>query len=288
MYRDFLGMKTAYDESNVVILPVAYDRNSSWKRGSRKGPHAILSASAQMEEYDIETNCALPQLGIFTDRVVRTYRSEKILVRRTREIVKKHLMRGKYVVTIGGSHTVSIGPILAHGRVYDDMTVLHLDAHADLRDIYMGSRYNHACVMNVVREEGYKIIHVGIRSMAEEESGKIDRGMTVFCWEIDENESWMERVIPACTGNTYVTIDLDVLDPGIMPSTGTPEPGGMSWKNVLNLIKKLSVITSIVGFDVVELVPNRYNSAPDYLAAKLIDKILCYKYATASSSNRCR
>ena len=277
-----MGLKTAYDESKVVILPIAYDRNSSWKRGARRGPHAIFSASVQMEEYDIETNYVLAQTGIYTDRVIRSHKSEEILVGRTREIVDKHLRMGKYVVTIGGSHTVSIGPILAHGGLFDNMTVLQLDAHADLRDTYMGSKYNHACVMNVVKEGGYKAVQVGIRSLAEEEKEKLNRESTVFCWEIDRDKSWMERIIPFCTGNTYVTIDLDVLNHGIMPSTGTPEPGGMSWENVLSLLRMLSESTSIVGFDVVELLPNRSNSAPDYLAAKIIYKMLCYKFANAS------
>jgi agmatinase len=188
-----------------------------------------------------------------------------------------YLDKGKFIIVIGGEHSVSIGSIQAHAEKYDDLTVLQLDAHTDLRDEYHDSKYNHACVMARVKEK-CPIVQVGIRSMDASEKDSIDSSRTFFAKDIYNNTDWIKQVISKLTDNVYVTIDLDVFDPSIMPSTGTPEPGGLLWYDVLMLLKNISKKKNIVGFDVVELCPESHNRAPDFLAAKLIYKFLSYKF----------
>jgi agmatinase len=185
-------------------------------------------------------------------------------------------------VVVGGEHSVSIGPVKAQVDNNKDVTVLQLDAHCDLRDEYNGSKYNHACVMARVRELA-PILQVGIRSMDSSEKQLMDKARIFFAKDIYNNRDWIDKVIQKLSDNVYITIDLDVFDPSVMPSTGTPEPGGLLWYDVLALLKAVCDKKNVVGFDVVELCPNDSNSsatgkAPDFLAAKLIYKLLSYKF----------
>lgn len=261
--------------SRIVIVPVPYDKTSTWIKGADKGPQAIIEASANMELYDIETDSEVYRLGIFTDRPVISRTGPEKMVRQVAKRVKRYLENGKFVVVVGGEHSVSIGTVEAHAKKFKNISVLQLDAHSDLRDKYHGSKYNHACVMARIKEF-CPIVQVGIRSMDSCEKKNMDYKRVFFAENIWNNKKWIDKVISKLTENVYVTIDLDCLDPSLMPSTGTPEPGGLFWYDCLTLLRKLSRAKRIVGFDVVELCPNKQNKSPDFLAAKLIYKLLSY------------
>jgi agmatinase len=268
---------SAIEVSKNVIVPVPYDITSTWIKGADKGPRAIIEASANMELYDVETFFEAYKEGIFTDEALAEDSSPENMVAATKKRVWNHLEKNKFTVVIGGEHSVSIGTISAHAEKFNDICVLQLDAHADLREKYEGSAYNHACVMARVKEF-CPIVQVGIRSMDLTEQKTLDKDRTFFAKDIHNNNIWVERVLSLLSDNIYITIDLDVFDPSIMPSTGTPEPGGLLWYDVLVLLRRVVEEKKLVGFDVVELCPNENNKAPDFLAAKLIYKILTYKY----------
>ena len=265
------------DNSRIVIIPVIYDGTSTWVKGADKGPAAIIEASANMELYDIETDSEVYKQGIFTDTPIEGAISTIEMVEVVVDNVKYYLGKDKFTVVIGGEHSVSIGAVKAHAEKYDDLTILQLDAHTDLRNEYNGSKYNHACVMARAKEI-CPIVQVGIRSMDISEKDSTDPSRIFFAKDIHNNTDWIKRVIPTLSDNVYITIDLDVFDPSIMPSTGTPEPGGLLWYDVLALLKTVSEKKNVVGFDVVELCPDGKNKGPDFLAAKLIYKLLSYKF----------
>jgi agmatinase len=265
------------ENSDIVIIPVAYDGTSTWVKGADKGPAAIIEASANMELYDIETDSEVYKRGIFTERLIGGEISTIEMVEAVVDNVKYYLGKGKFTIVIGGEHSVNIGSVKAHAEKYEDLTVLQLDAHTDLRDEYNGSKYNHACVMARAKEV-CPIVQVGIRSMDISEKNSTDPSRIFFAKDIHNNTDWIKKVISKLSDNVYITIDLDVFDPSIIPSTGTPEPGGLLWYDVLALLKTVSAKKNVVGFDVVELCPDGRNKAPDFLAAKLIYKLLSYKF----------
>lgn len=277
---NFGGLPKEYSDSKsarIVIVPVAYDGTSTWMKGADKGPAALLEASANMELYDIETDSEVYKKGIFTDNVIGGKLSTAEMVKAVHKAVRRHLEKDKFTIVIGGEHSVSIGTIQAHAQRYSDMTVLQLDAHSDLRDEYHGSKYNHACVMSRAKEL-CPIVQVGIRSMDSSEKERMDQSRVFFAERIYNQADWISRVVSKLSKNVYVTVDLDVFDPAVMSSTGTPEPGGLSWYEVLTLLKTVCRRKNIVGLDVVELCPDKRNKAPDFLAAKLIYKLLSYKF----------
>jgi len=267
---------SALENARVVVIPVPFDRTSTWIKGAGKGPVAIIEASAHMELYDIETDSEVYKKGIFTAEPVYGQELPEDMVEMVAEQVHKYLENDKFVVVLGGEHSVSIGSVRAHVANNADITVLQLDAHSDLRDEYECSKYNHACVMARIMEL-CPIIQVGIRSMDSSEKKVLDTSRVIFAREISSNKNWIEKVLSKLSDNVYVTIDLDVFDPSIMPSTGTPEPGGLLWYDVLGLLRTVFENRNVVGFDVVELCPDQRNKAPDFLAAKLIYKLLSYK-----------
>lgn len=264
-------------DSRIFIVPVPYDRTSTWMKGANQGPRAIIEASGNMELYDIETDSEVYRNGIFTDDPVDAGLAPADMVEAVRTRVRGHLAAGKFTVVLGGEHSVSIGAVQAHAREYPGMTVLQLDAHADLREEYDGSKYNHACVMARVREL-CPVVQVGIRSMDASERPALEAGRVFFAEEIHDGAGWIDEVVAGLTETVYITIDLDVFDPSIMPSTGTPEPGGLRWYDALALMKTVCRRRTVVGFDVVEMCPVKGNWAPDFLAAKLIYKILSYRF----------
>lgn len=263
------------ETSRFVLVPVPFDGTSTWIKGADRGPEAIIEASAQLELYDIETGSEIYRSGIHTDRPVACGPSPESMVASVEEVVAKWIGKGKLVGCIGGEHSISSGAVRAHARKYPEMSVLQLDAHTDLRSEYEGSPYNHACVMARVREL-CPVTQVGIRSMDSSEKEFLEPGRVFFQEKIRQEEDWMDRVTGTLNEQVYVTVDLDVLDPSVMPSTGTPEPGGMGWYELTTLLRKVAMERQIVGFDVVELCPNPSVKAPDFLAAKLIYKILSY------------
>jgi len=261
------------ESARIVVLPVPYDETSTWMKGADSGPQAIIDASANMELFDIETGSEVFRQGIFTAPAVSEKHSPEAMVAAVRERVSGYLEKGKFVVTVGGEHSVSVGSIQAHAARHPGMAVLQLDAHADLREEYAGSRFNHACVMARVREI-CPIVQVGIRSLDWAEQANLTPGSVFWAHDIAGNTGWIEAVLARLPAECYATIDLDVFDPAIMPSTGTPEPGGLFWYDVTRLLHAVSRHCRVVGFDVAELCPGNYNRAPDFLAAKLIYKFL--------------
>lgn len=268
------------DQSAVVLIPVPYDGTSTWGKGADKGPEAFLEAAENMELYDIETDTEVYHKGIYLEDPITEDSSPEAMTEAVDQLVSKYIQQGKLVTMFGGEHSVSIGAIRAHHRTYENLTVLQIDAHADLRPEYHGSACNHACAVYEASKK-CNLIQVGIRSMDVSEVEHMDRFKTFFAHDIaaDRSAAWMREVAALCTENVYLTIDLDAFDPGIMPSTGTPEPGGLDWYSVLDLIKLVLKDKKIVGFDIVELAPNAHNKAPDFLASKLYYKILSYIFA---------
>ena len=265
------------ENAGIVVVPVAYDGTSTWVKGADKGPKAIIEASANMELYDIETDSEVYKQGIYTEDAIAGDITTKEMIDAVSGTVRYYLEEGMFTVVIGGEHSVSIGSIKAHAKHHKELTVLQLDAHADLRDEYDGSRYNHACVMARAKEL-CPIVQVGIRSMDSSEKDFMDKSGVFLAKDIYDSTDWIKKVVSKLSDNVYITIDLDVFDPSIMPSTGTPEPGGLLWYDVLALLKAVSDKKNVVGFDVVELCPDGRSKAPDFLAAKLIYKLLSYKF----------
>ncbi len=263
-------------DSRIVVVPVPYDATSTWHKGADQGPAAILQASANLELYDIETDSQVYLEGIYTDKPVTEDRSPEAMVEAVRRRAEGHLANRKLMVLVGGEHSVSVGAVQAHVDRYPGLSVLQLDAHSELRDEYEGSRFNHACVMARIREF-CPIVQVGIRSMDISEKPALVDDRVFFAEKIHDNLAWIDRVVARLTEQVYITIDLDVFDPALMPSTGTPEPGGLMWYDVLALVRAVCRRRTIVGFDVVEMCPVETNWAPEFLAAKLIYKILSYR-----------
>lgn len=278
----FGGLPDPYgseDFAQIVLLPVPFDKTTTYQKGSDKGPGALIEASRNLELYDIETGSEVYEKGIFTAPPIKASTSKKML-----ELTYKHtkdfLDRNKFVVVLGGEHAISYAPIKAYAEHFGSLTVLQFDAHADLQPAYEGNPLSHASVMARVMEipKVKKIVSVGIRSMGHEEVPFIDKRNTFFAHQLDDDDQWMDELLKKLQGPIYLTFDLDVFDSSLMPSTGTPEPGGLNWQKTLKVLKKVFEKKNVVGFDVVELLPKPSDPAPDYLAAKLIYKLLSYKF----------
>ena len=277
---NFGGFPSEYSSlktSKIVLLPVPYDKTSTWIKGADKGPDAILEASPNLEFYDLETDSEVFKRGIFTDKPVTEDESPEKMVKAVKERIKAHLKNSKFVATIGGNHSVSIGAFAAHSEQFKDLCILQLDAHSDLRDEYEGSKLNHACAMARAKEF-CPIVQVGIRSMDICEKSNMNKNSVFFAKDIYQNTEWIKKVIPKLSKKVYLTIDLDVFDPSLMPSTGTPEPGGLQWYPVIELIKEVIKQRELVGFDIVELCPNPNNKGSDFMAAKLVYTILTHRF----------
>ena len=280
LYGDFEEQYTQYDTAEIAILPVPYDGTSTWIKGADKGPRAILEASPNMEFYDIETDSEVYKQGIATLEAVMEDSSPEAMADEVERRMDKILQDKKFPVLLGGEHSVSIGAFHAIARHYETFSILQLDAHSDMRDEYEGSAFNHACVMARAKEITPSVVQVGIRSSAVEEKHNIDPERIFYAHEIKESgdSTWMYEVSQKLHDHVYITIDLDVLDPAYMPSTGTPEPDGLSYREILTLLKLINERHNIIGLDVVELCPKEINKAPDFLASKLIYQILSIRF----------
>ena len=268
----------SYSESGIIIVPVPYDETSTWMKGADKGPDAILDSSINIEFYDVETSSEAHLKGINTIAPILEKETPEKLVKDVYDRIFSILSDKKFPVIIGGNHTVSIGAIKAFSEYFENLTILQLDAHADLRQVYEGSVFNHACTMARAREFA-PIIQVGIRSMSAEELPFVERDRIFFSHELYYDKSLYHRALDKLTGNVYITIDLDVFDPSIMPSTGTPEPGGPPYFELLHFMRDVIKTRNVVGFDVVELCPSETNKSPDFIAAKIIYQLLSYRFA---------
>jgi len=275
---------TEYENSKIVILLIPFDATNTWQKGASKGPDAIISASANMELYDIETKQEVYKYGIYTDNDMKERNSSELMVDEVFQRIYQHLNSNKFVVSIGGEHSISVGAFKAFDKKFYDLSIIQLDAHADLRDYYMDSHLNHACVMARAKEY-CPIVQVGIRSMSASEAKVLDEKRIFYSDDIKKNNEWYDEVSEKVKDNVYLTIDLDVFDPSIMPSTGTPEPAGLNFDHVFNFVKHVIDNHTLVGFDVVELCPNEINKSPDFLVAKLIYMILSYRFKSNPKSH---
>lgn len=276
--KNYAGIPDKYariDEAKVVLIPVPYDGTSSWQKGADKGPDAFLEASANMELYDIETRSEVYKKGIYLAPPVTENSSPEKMVEAVHKTTRNYIKQDKFVTIFGGEHSVSIGTIRAFNESFEDLTVVQIDAHADLRPEYEGSKCNHACAVHEASKT-VNLIQVGIRSMDISEVDHMDENRVYFADNLYED--WMEDAIGQMTPNVFITIDLDAFDPSILPSTGTPEPGGLFFYETLEFLKLMFKKKNVVGFDIVELCPNENERSSDFLAAKLYYKMLSYKF----------
>jgi agmatinase len=282
---NFGGNEVVYDysESGIIIVPVPYDETSTWIKGADKGPDAILEASLNLEFYDVETSSEAHLIGINTIEPVLEKETPEKLVNAVYHKILPLLADKKFPVIIGGNHTVSIGSIKAFSEYYVNLSVLQLDAHADLRQEYEGSGLNHACVMARAREFA-PVVQVGIRSISVEEMSSVEKDRMFYSHELFYDKSLYGRAIDKLSDNVYITIDLDVFDPAVMPSTGTPEPGGPPYYELLHFLRDVIINRNVVGIDVVELCPSPANKMPDFVAAKIIYQLLSYRFSNLLSS----
>ena len=287
------------DRAAVVILPVPYDSTTSFKSGARNGPRALIEASQNLEDYDPELDADVSKLGIYTTPWLEPHmEGPRHMIERVREAILPFLGQGKLVGLIGGEHSISIGHVKALVERYADISVLYLDAHADLRDQYMNTGWGHASVARRIHEI-CPLVQVGLRSLSLEEMEFIrHRGLPTFFspafdgagpghYGVSSAAGYdVQAIIRLLSPNVYISIDLDVLDPTIMSAVGTPEPGGMGWYQVTNLLKAVAEERRIVGFDVTELSPEEGPASCAYTAAKLVYKLLAYSTLLESGRNR--
>lgn len=260
-------------------MPLPFEATTTYGQGTKRGPGAIIAASTQVEFYDEELNAEPCRIGIATVRPPESLSSKpEEAVAQISAACEVLLERGKFVVGLGGEHTVSVGLIQAYSKYFPEVRVLQLDAHSDLRDIYQGSKFNHACVMARVSEI-CPYIGVGVRSGVAGERALLNPpSRLIYAHEMRRNAGWIEEVVVALAGPVYITIDLDFMNPSIMPSVGTQEPGGFLWYETLEFLRQVINSHTVVGFDVVELSPKAGLPASDFLAAKLIYKLLGYLF----------
>lgn len=272
---------SSFKKAKVVITQAPYEKTATYKKGTKNGPRAIIEASKNMELFDDELNQETYKIGIHTASPLETENLapenmvEKVYVS-TQEVLKS----GKFPVMLGGEHSVTVGAVKALKETYPNLSVLQLDAHYDLRNEYLGSKFNHACVGRRISEI-CPLVQVGTRSLSKEEkeflatqaNGKVK---TISVYDILDTPLWKDNAAKYLTENVYITIDLDVFDPSLMPAVGTPEPGGIGWYELLDLLKDIAKEKKVVGFDVVELCPIDGQIPSDFFAAKLIYRLLGY------------
>lgn len=272
--------QTDFDRARVVVLPVPLDRTTSYVPGTRNGPHEILVASSHMELWDEETGTDVHSIGIYTlPEMEFTQDTMGEVVAEIRRVAGELVARGKFPVVLGGEHSITPPLVAAVAAAHPNLSVLQIDAHADLRDSFMGTPHNHACAMRRALEFA-TLTQVGIRSLSLEEAEAIPSLNTTIFYDhsMRRDPAWMDRVVDSLTDTVYITIDVDGLDPAIMPATGTPEPGGLSWYETLALLRKVIEKKHVVACDLVELSPMAGMAAPNFLCAKLVYKILSYRF----------
>ncbi len=278
--KNFAGIEDKFadfDFASVLLQSIPYDGTSTWGKGADSAFDAFIEASENMELYDIETDSEVYKNGIHVLPQINEGSSPESVFEKVYNEACELLKTDKFLTFFGGEHSISIGIIKAFYEKYPDITILQLDAHTDLRPMYLGSKYNHACALHDASQNS-NLIQVGIRSMDISEKQFLKKEKCFFAEEMYHDKSWVEKSIQWMTDNVYITFDLDVLDPSIMPATGTPEPGGLDWDTTINYLNKVFTKKNVLGFDIVELAPLDNNKAPNFLAAKLYYKLLSYKF----------
>lgn len=286
----FLGLEmdgNTYHQAAVAVLPVPYDGTASFKPGAREGPEAIISASRELEEYDAELRCSPCSMGIHTALAVEPHMgSPEEMVARVAQAVAPAVEERKLVATLGGDHSVTIGAVQAFASQHRDLSVLYLDAHADLRQEYLGTSWGHASAARRISEM-CPLVLAGVRSMSREDAEFIEASnIPCFPWNGDESDLPAEEIVGTLSPDLYISVDLDVFNPSFMAAVGTPVPGGMGWHQVLRLLRRVASARRIVGFDVVELSPREGPAACAFAAAALVYKLIGYSVALGPGARR--
>ena len=271
--------ETDFEDSRIVVLPICYENAPSYGTGSKDGPLHILNASTQLESIDEETLTNWGE-GIHTLTPLVPSDDPEKAVTEMKRAAAAVLEKNKFLLSLGGDHAISIGPIMAAAEIYPDLGVLQIDAHLDLRETWNGSRYNHACVMRRVADDlKLPVVQVGIRSFSPEEADYVKRKKLkpFYAHTIDPSDDyWRRKVVHSLPEKIYITIDLDGLDPSVLPGTGTPEPGGLSYRQLIKLIKAVGKEKKIVAADINELAKIDGSQVSEYTAAKIATKIFVY------------
>lgn len=264
------------DRSRCVVLPVPYEETTSYRKGTRRGPEAIIRASAEMEDYDTELGWEPCSLGIHTAPALQSAEGPEAMTGRVREAVARYAGEGKLVGMLGGEHSITSGAVAAHAERHASLSVLFFDAQADLRDDYQGWAHSHACAARRVLDHASSLTLAGVRSMTGEEAAFAqERGVALFP-RGPEPITDVDAILATLGESVYVSFDLDAFDPSFMAGVGTPEPGGMGWWEALRILRAVGERRRIVGFDVVELAPDEGPEACAYTAAKLVYKLFAY------------
>jgi agmatinase len=283
-----LPIRRSFDESAVVILPVPVDRTTTYVGGTRNGPHEILQASSHMELWDEEVRADVHGIGIFTlPEMELPFGEMEPLLDEIERVAYEIIARDMFLVSLGGEHSITPPLVSAAARKYPGLSVLQIDAHADMRDAYMGTQHNHACAMRRALHYA-RLTQVGIRSLSTDEAEILPKLNTTVFYDVSmrQDPNWIESVVDSLAADVYISIDVDGMDPAIMPATGTPEPGGLSWPEITTLLRQVSSRRRIVSADVVELSPIPGMVAPSFLCAKLIYKLLTYRFASDPRAKR--
>ncbi len=268
----------SFEKASVVVLPVPYGKTVSYRKGTEKGPKAILEASDKLELFDEELQKEVYRVGINTQAPVNVRGlGSKNMIDAVEKEVSDIYKKKKMPVVLGGEHSVTIGAVKAVNREFDDVSVLYFDSHYDLKDSYEGSKYSHACVARRLLEIA-PLVEIGVRSLSRDEKDFLPNNniKIISMTEVRKDQDWRNKIKNSLSKNVYISIDLDVFDPSIMPSVGTPEPGGFAWYEFLDVIRDVIAEKNIVGFDVVELCPIKNMISADFMAARLIYKIIGY------------
>ena len=290
-YKNFLNIpqeNSNLDNSKAVIISFPYEKSTSFGKGTKLGPKAIISASSQVELFDeeLEKETYL-KVGIHTISEIKPSNvASKFYLPLTKK-VEETLALNKFPIILGGEHTISLGGVLGVIKKYKSFSVLHFDAHADLRDSYEGNKFSHASAMRRVLdlEEVKNLVSVGIRNISnnEDEGSEFDfykknqKRIKIF-WSKDKEDLSVKKILDSLEKDVYITFDVDAFDPSIMPSTGTPEPGGMLWHETLEILRQVFLKKNVIAVDVVELSPIKNMPAPDFMIAKMIYKMIGYKF----------
>lgn len=279
--KTFAGIEekyATYENAKTLLQSIPYDGTSTWGKGADRGFEAFLDAAENMEIYDIETDSEVYKKGVHILPPITEKESPEAVFQAVYDSTKKLLNQSdKFLTFFGGEHSVSIGIIKAFYEKYPDITIVQLDAHADLRKDYMGSPYNHACAVHDASQHT-NLVQIGIRSMDTCEKQYLNTEKCFFAQDMFYDKNWIEKALKLITEKVYITIDLDAFDPSILPATGTPEPGGLQWYPTLELLKGICQEKNVLGFDIVELAPIENHKISEFLAAKLYYKILSYKF----------
>lgn len=285
----FLGSEvaTTYDNARVVILPIPFEATTTYRRGCENGPAAILDASQQVEYYDEELEREVWEVGIYTHDAIADTRnnhsvSSEEMLTVTQKTVQSLIADGKFVIALGGEHSITTGIVSSYRQANpgEPFTVVQIDAHGDLRHEYEGSIHNHACVMRRIVDMGLPTVQVGIRSICKEEADLIkEKQLTVFrAREIAMQPDWIEGAIASiATSKVFFTIDLDGIDPTLIPGVGTPEPGGLNWYTLTTFLRRVFESHQVIGCDVMELAPVMDSVVSEFTAAKLVYKLIAYQ-----------